>query len=81
MKKQTVLKASLVGLASIFVLSGCVESRPCCTGYEVVTQSNQELFYWQIQKSSLGIGSHNITVKAGSYNEDQAQISRIVDVQ
>ncbi len=31
MKKQTVLKASLVGLASIFVLSGCIQSKPCCS--------------------------------------------------
>jgi len=40
MKKQTVLKASLVGLASVFVLSGCVQSQPCCSGYEVVKSQN-----------------------------------------
>lgn len=31
MKKQTVLKTSLVGLASFFVLSGCIQSTPCCS--------------------------------------------------
>ncbi|VAW48557.1 Flagellar protein FlgP [hydrothermal vent metagenome] len=35
MKKQTVLKASLVGLASIFVLSGCIQSTSCCSGDDV----------------------------------------------
>ncbi|MCF6253637.1 MAG: hypothetical protein L3J38_02695, partial [Thiomicrorhabdus sp.] len=42
MKKQTVLKASLVGLASVFVLSGCVPSTSCCTDYEVVKTSNNQ---------------------------------------
>ncbi|MCF6298364.1 MAG: LPP20 family lipoprotein [Thiomicrorhabdus sp.] len=42
MKKQTVLKASLVGLASVFVLSGCVQSKPCCADYEVVKTSNNQ---------------------------------------
>ncbi len=40
MKKQTVLKVSLVGLASIFVLSGCVQSTSCCSGDDV-KPSNQ----------------------------------------
>ncbi len=35
MKKQTVLKVGLVGLASVFVLSGCVQSTPCCSGDDV----------------------------------------------
>ena len=41
MKKQTVLKASLVGLASVFVLSGCIQSKSCCSGGEVKSQHNQ----------------------------------------
>ena len=40
MKKQTVLKTSLVGLASIFVLSGCIQSKPCCSN-EVMVQHNK----------------------------------------
>ena len=35
MKKQTVLKVGLVGLASVFVLSGCIQSTPCCSGDDV----------------------------------------------
>jgi len=41
MKKQTVLKLSMVGLASVFVLSGCIQSKSCCSGTEVRTQHNQ----------------------------------------
>ncbi len=41
MKKQTVLKLSMVGLASVFVLSGCIQSKSCCSGAEVKTQHNQ----------------------------------------
>ncbi|VAW46771.1 Flagellar protein FlgP [hydrothermal vent metagenome] len=41
MKKQTVLKASLIGLASVFVLSGCVQSNSCCSGGNVKSQHSQ----------------------------------------
>jgi hypothetical protein len=41
MKKQTVLKASLVGLASVFVLSGCIQSKPCCSEGGVKPSQNQ----------------------------------------
>ncbi len=41
MKKQTVLKTSLVGLASIFVLSGCIQSKPCCSEGGVKPSQNQ----------------------------------------